>query len=678
MRITTSMYFKNLYSRNNAVLSNDIYDLNKQIASAKKIQYASDDIKIYTETMRLDNEMVTLSQVKSSTQNALKFADQTDSTLGEFESNLLRMRKLLLNAANGSNDETSLDAIAKELREIEKHMVTLANTSINGQFLFSGSNIDTKPIDEDGIYRGNNSNLEAFSGSGSRLGYNITGADLFLGEKGLVQRSISTNVANTNLIDAQESLTKNSTIRDLMGDMDDVIDTINDKHFFYIQGTNSLGESFKEKIALKDSDKISDLLDRIGDFYGNSPELKVVDISINRNGQIEIYDKIKGSSKIDFHMVAATDFSGGADADVNDIDDLADGESDYSKILYASSPALKPDLFVKEFIKSGLESANGIPAIEGALYDRVAFSISGSNLTSSVAQIVKTTNAFATNSTKLSEVASGASLDGKSFVFEGLDVNGNAFSATIDLANAGSTFSIGVNTYDIYTVNAPRVAVGADDMTYKQLLDVINMITTANLPAGATAGDYDAATLDANLRGNAYLSSDGKIGFKELGVATTKASISLYDANSSDFSVGADASVMRFNANNAITLRDPKTDFFKTLDDIVTAVESYNLYPDASSTSMRQIGIENAIGVLDDLQDHVFRAHSKAGSQSNALQTSIERTKMLEISTMSLRSDVLDTDIAEAYLKLSQLELTYNAMLSTVGKISKLSLVNYL
>jgi flagellar hook-associated protein 3 FlgL len=135
---------------------------------------------------------------------------------------------------------------------------------------------------------------------------------------------------------------------------------------------------------------------------------------------------------------------------------------------------------------------------------------------------------------------------------------------------------------------------------------------------------------------------------------------------------------MRFNANNAITLRDPKTDFFKTLDDIVTAVESYNLYPDASSTSMRQIGIENAIGVLDDLQDHVFRAHSKAGSQSNALQTSIERTKMLEISTMSLRSDVLDTDIAEAYLKLSQLELTYNAMLSTVGKISKLSLVNYL
>ena len=45
---------------------------------------------------------------------------------------------------------------------------------------------------------------------------------------------------------------------------------------------------------------------------------------------------------------------------------------------------------------------------------------------------------------------------------------------------------------------------------------------------------------------------------------------------------------------------------------------------------------------------------------------------------MTLRSSVIDTDLAEASLELTQLSLNYEAMLSTVGKISKLSLVNYL
>jgi flagellar hook-associated protein 3 FlgL len=45
---------------------------------------------------------------------------------------------------------------------------------------------------------------------------------------------------------------------------------------------------------------------------------------------------------------------------------------------------------------------------------------------------------------------------------------------------------------------------------------------------------------------------------------------------------------------------------------------------------------------------------------------------------MTLRSSTVDTDLAEASLKLAQLDLNYQAMLSTVAKVSKLSLVNYL
>ena len=697
MRVTTSMYYKNIYGESNTLLSKSLFDVNKQIASGLNIEYAYDNVRTFTETMRLDNEIATLGQAKESVQSAYKFSDQTDAVLSEFETSMDRTRTLLLNAANGTNSETSLDAIAQELRSLEEHFKSLANTSINGQFLFSGSAVDAKPIADDGTYMGNDATLEAFTGSKTSLQYNVSGSELFLGEKQFVSKEVTTNVVQTSLsakypdfTDAtvaggSETISSSSTIRDLMGDGDNVVDTGVLKHFFYISGTKSDGSSFKEKISMSDDEKVSDLLNKIGGMYGNTPEVDVVNVSINDSGQIVIEDKIKGSSKIDFHIVGATDLSGGAAADVVNIDALGDGESSFDKIMLGTSTAVNPNLHVKEFIKSSLTPADSVVGntIEGTIYDRAEFSRDGATLSSASPQIVRETNAFATASTKLSEVAdltqgTAGTLDGTSFVLEGTDINGVAYSAQIDLASAGSTFTVGGNTYNIYNVETPRAAVDADEMTYKQLMDVMNMVVTDNLPASVpgTSTEYDDAIALSDLGGRTFLSHDGKMQFEEINASNTKATIALYDANSGDFT--ADASVMTFNTNNAITVRDPKTDFFKTLDEIIASVENYKLYPDSSSGDVRNVGIENAIAMMDDLQDHVYRAHSQAGVQSNALDASLRRTELLEISSKSLRSSVVDTDLAEASLTLAQLNTNYQAMLSTVGKISQLSLVNYL
>ena len=111
---------------------------------------------------------------------------------------------------------------------------------------------------------------------------------------------------------------------------------------------------------------------------------------------------------------------------------------------------------------------------------------------------------------------------------------------------------------------------------------------------------------------------------------------------------------------------------------MIVAVENHKNYPDSTNGDMRNVGIENAIAMMDDLQEHISRAHSMVGAQSNTLTNSLERTELLEISTMTLRSSVIDTDLAEASLRLTQLTLNYEAMQYTVGKVSRLSLVNYL
>ena len=697
MRVTQSMYYDSIYGTNNQKLTKELFDVNKQIASGLKIQYASDDVRTFTETMRLDNEVTTLGQIKKSTENGTKVSEQTDTVLSDFNSDMERMRTLLIQAANDTNDDASRDAIAKELRGLEKNLKSLANTSINGKYLFSGSAVDIKPIADDGTYNGNGDVLNAFIGNNNYQQYNISGSELFLGEEKSTRREITSNVVNDNLLKTG-SISSTSSIAELMGDKD--TSKLNRSHF-YIRGTKSDGTAFKDIISLNEDESVQDLLDKIETDYGN----KSVDVSINDSGEIVVKDKLKGSSKLDFHMVSAVDYNvdytgvpsdtqlGSDRAYVDDIDDLDGAKTDYDTTTGS-------DYFVREFSKSGLQSADGAAQnIEGLVYDRTQFEQDGPLLSSNVSQIIKDGNAFASSSTKIAEVAdiskgtvdtTDDTLAGSSLALSGTDINGQQYDVTIDFKSSndgGSQFTYNGTKYNIYDMDPNgRKAVDADEMTYQQLMDVINMVVTDNLPASSPGSEdeYDQAIKDSNLQGATSLSYDGKLNFKDLTAANTEASISLYDPNSDDFTtnsqgeVTASASIMTFNTNSALTITDPKTDFFKEIDQIITSVEDNKLYPDSSSGTMRSIGMENSLAKMDELLDHVNRIHAQVGAQSNTLNTSLSQTQTLEMSTISLRSSVIDTDMAEASLELTKLDTNYQAMLSTVGKISKLSLVNYL
>jgi len=615
-----------------------------------------------------------LDRLKKSTESAYKVSDQSDVVLNEFTDSMNRMRTLLLQAANGTNDSASQDAIAAELRGIEKNFKALSNTSMNGEYLFSGSALTVKPISDDGTYNGNDISMNAFLGSRNQQQYNITGAELFLGEESSVRREITSNVTQSPNIGS--TLNGKTTMEELMG-----VIPAGSQHQFYLRGTQSDGTAINQKIQLDSTVDIDSLLRTIGTAYGNSGAVNVANVSMNNNGQITVTDKLNGSSKLDFHLVAASDFSGNGLANVTNIDDLSTngGVTDYETAL--TNP---PNLYIREFNKSGYSSASGAPTdIEGLVYDRTMFNASGNKLSSNVPQIDKATNKFATSSTKLIDVASGTTLDGKQLTFSGTNVGGNSMTVQLDLknrANGGSTFSLdgGTTNYNIYNMGSPREAVDADNMTYQQLMDVINMSITDSLPTSATvATEYDSAIQTADNNGRTYLSHDGKINFDDLQFITTKATLAIHDSNSGNFDQG-NASVLTFNANNSLTVRDPKTDFFKTVNEMISAVENHKIYPDSSSGDIRNVGMENAIAMMDDLQDHLFRTQSVAGANSNTLSTALARTSLLEVSTMSLRSSVVDTDLAESSLQLTQLSLNYQAMLSTVSKVSKLSLVNYL
>ncbi|MDD5051300.1 MAG: flagellar biosynthesis protein FlgL [Sulfuricurvum sp.] len=700
MRITSGSYYNDIYGENNKI-NQQLFDVNKQISSGLQIQYASDNPEIFAKTLQLDNEITTLNQVKSSSQSAYKVSTQTDTTIGEIVKTIESMQVKLISAANGANSYTSTQAIAKELRGLQNNLLTLANTSIGGQYLFSGTATSVPPIGANGAYQGNNKNLEAFLGSGVKQKYNISGSQLFLGDKNQVNRTITTNVPQMSLTDLYPDIMQDgnlvrstssketyisgtSTIRDLMGDTDS--NTTNDathSPYFYFQGTRTDGTTFKSKIQMNMTDTMDSLTHQIAlafDPNQTTPSANQVNVTINPNGQIEINDKIAGSSKLDFHMVAAVDFSGGAAANVTNIDNLQSGTTNFETAAITA-----PGLYVKEFTKSSFSTPASVSnTIEGINYDRTNFAANGASLISDIPQIDKTTNAYATPSSKLIDISGASTLNGSQMVINGKDITGTVFTAQINLSATGSTFSLdgGATNYNIFTATTPRSAVNGDQMTYQQLLDVVNMATSGSLPAANTTAGYDNAIYASNKLSSTTLNSSGEVVFEDKTNPTTKASLSIYDATSSTYPITGTLSTgssLAFNANSALTIRDPKTDLFAQIDQMIKSVEEGKTRSDGSSlTDPRNVGIQNSIQMMSDLADHITRLQTEAGSYSQVLQSSSDRTDMLIVSAQTLQSDVIGTDVATATINMNQLSLNYQAMLSGISKVSKLSLVNYL
>ncbi len=335
MRVTFGSKYNQMNNYQNA-LQNKINDANTQIASGLKIRYGYQNSDINNQNLKFQYEENTLDQGIDVAQNAYTSTLNTDKALQEFSKTMEAFKTKLIQSANDVHSETSRAAIANDLERLKEHMMNVANTSIGGEFLFGGSKVDRPPIDSNGKYHGNGEDLNALISSDNLVPYNISGQDLFLGADKDKHKLITTNIKlfNQNKLhpDVMDALEHSSlpeevfikpsdTLRELIGDNDK--DPANDpKEFFYLQGIRPDGSSFKEKFALskayqnqQSATKVSDLLDKIGHAYGNTSQNKVVDVSLNNWGQIEIKNLTPGSENLDFHLISS-------DGDFDDLDAL--------------------------------------------------------------------------------------------------------------------------------------------------------------------------------------------------------------------------------------------------------------------------------------------------------------------------------------------------------------------
>ena len=108
-----------------------------------------------------------------------------DSTLSSVVAALQRATTLGVEAANGTMSDADRAAIATELQGIQSQLVSLANTSYQGNYVFAGTVTNTEPFVVDNAvpsgvsYAGNTSVNQVAIGSGYNLAVNMPGSQLF-------------------------------------------------------------------------------------------------------------------------------------------------------------------------------------------------------------------------------------------------------------------------------------------------------------------------------------------------------------------------------------------------------------------------------------------------------------------------------------------------------------------
>ncbi|EOW6272723.1 flagellar hook-associated protein FlgL [Campylobacter upsaliensis] len=751
MRVTNKLNFTNSI-QNTMSGASALNKLSMQLSSGMKIQDSYEDASIYIDNTRLEYELKTLEQIKEATSSAKEMTSNSMKALQDMVKLLENFKVKVTQAASDSNSQTSREAIAKELEKIKEQIVQLANTSINGQYLFAGAQLNHKPFDSKGNYFGDKNNVNVVTGAGTESPYNIPGFDLFFKADGDYQKQITTNESFTdNRHDLSKDPSKKQYLKgdnlwqDLIGlgyvkdkklEIDKDFDQKDTRLDFppttlYVQGVKPDGQSFKSAVLVNPTDKMEDVLEKIGNLYGNTATEKVVDVTINDSGQIQIRDLKEGNNKLDFHAVAYTpQFDDKTEMQkieeemkklnppmtkdqlTNAVMEAAIGNNPARPITDLQSPVqvtinnqqFEIDLHQTDFINSKMIDTQG-NATNGADYDNTFFEKHGNSVIGNVSQVIQGTNAYATDDTKLSEVMSGNAMDSTL----NLTVNskgGNTYNVTVNLQNSTVSFPDPNNpnqniTFPITHTNPTTgnngVVTPPNEITYRQINDIIGMFASDQVPTQTitpnngqiNANQYDTLQKlmsDSKSTVNVTMDYRGRISVTDKLSTGTNIGVSLSDSQSGQFPqppynhtanqvAGPDFS---FNANNSLVIDEPNVDVIKDLDLMIEAVLSGNMRANADADNPRNTGMQGALERLDHLSDHINKLNTTMGAYHNNIDNVNTRVTFLGVNVQTLKTKVNDADYAETLMNLMQTQLAYQASMKATTTISQLSLLNYM
>jgi flagellar hook-associated protein 3 FlgL len=142
-----------------------------ELSSGKTILEPSDNPYGASQVIDLQSQLDGLSSYATATQDGISWTNTASSALSSINSVVARVREMLVEAANGTNNQSDLNTVAQEVEQLTESVKQDANTQYAGQYVFSGTSTTTAPYqpgagDE---YQGNHETISRAIGPGATV-----------------------------------------------------------------------------------------------------------------------------------------------------------------------------------------------------------------------------------------------------------------------------------------------------------------------------------------------------------------------------------------------------------------------------------------------------------------------------------------------------------------------------
>ncbi len=160
--------------------------LTNELSSGLRVTTLSDDPVAASSNVLLSSSLSSLDAFIASSSTNQSLLQVSDSALGEVVSQVTSAIGLAVSAGNGTLSASNLAAIGKQVANIRDNIFSLANTSYQGSYVFSGSAGNTKPFTLDNssdpakaTYNGDEVVQSAQTPDGQTVPLNVTGSSVF-------------------------------------------------------------------------------------------------------------------------------------------------------------------------------------------------------------------------------------------------------------------------------------------------------------------------------------------------------------------------------------------------------------------------------------------------------------------------------------------------------------------
>ncbi len=167
-------------------ITNELTEASIIVATGKRINSLKDDPVGVTQVLNLKSNLSNLDQIQKNLATAQTWLDAGETALSSVQDIVTESKTLAIamrsDTANADDRQSSAEQIRAYILELE----SLANTQVQGQYIFSGTKTDTKSFELDdqqnpttATYSGNTTAFEIKTGKNSTVAVSQNGNSLF-------------------------------------------------------------------------------------------------------------------------------------------------------------------------------------------------------------------------------------------------------------------------------------------------------------------------------------------------------------------------------------------------------------------------------------------------------------------------------------------------------------------